>query len=349
MPNRDIVVIGASAGGVNALVSLVASLPADLNASLFIVLHLSPFTKSYLPSILSRAGALEAEHPKDGDAIQTGRIYVAPSDCHLLVDKGVVRVKKGPKENRFRPSIDALFRSAAYAYGSRVIGVVLSGMLDDGTSGMWTIKRFGGTSIIQHPADALHPSMPENVLEYVDVDHEVPITEMGELIIRLSSSKAPRQPKLSAEEVRRLEAEAKIAAQDVSSAKLVKPLGSPSLLTCPECNGALVGIREGNSIRYRCHTGHGFGAGALLSGVTKSVEEDLWKAIRGMEESIMLLEEIGKNFLDLGQKKAGKESIKKAADIRKKAMKIKEQVFSSQHTNGDVELNNESGKTSQKK
>src|SRR3954463_2702932 len=174
MTKRDIIVIGASAGGVNALMGLMKTLPADLNASIFIVLHLPPYSPSHLPEILTKNGPFKAVHPLDGEQIQPGRIYVAPPDHHMLVENSRIVVKKGPKENRFRPSIDALFRSAAYSYGARVIGVVLTGLLDDGTSGMWSVKRLGGISVIQLPEDALYPSMPESVQKHVEVDYSVP-------------------------------------------------------------------------------------------------------------------------------------------------------------------------------
>ena len=171
MARKDIVVIGASAGGMEALQKLVARLPADLPAALFVVWHLSPGLKSILPSVLDRAGPLRALHPQDGDRIEPGRVYVAPNDHHMLLEKGYVRITKGPKENRFRPAVDPLFRSAAYVYGPRTIGVVLTGALDDGTAGLWTIKLRGGTAIVQEPADAMIRSMPLNALEHTAADY----------------------------------------------------------------------------------------------------------------------------------------------------------------------------------
>ncbi|WP_224999155.1 chemotaxis protein CheB [Cesiribacter sp. SM1] len=160
MIKRDIVVIGASAGGVSALEHLVKSMPADFKGTVFIVMHTPPFSPSKLPEILSRAGALEAMHPDGEEKIQEGKIYVAPPDHHMLIEGEKVVIRKGPKENRFRPSIDALFRSAAYEFGKRVVGVVLTGALDDGTSGLWTIKRMGGAVICQDPEEATFPEMP---------------------------------------------------------------------------------------------------------------------------------------------------------------------------------------------
>ena len=182
MANRDIVVIGASAGGMEALQKLVSRLPAGLPASLFVVWHLSPGVKSILPSILTKAGALPAVHPQDGDRIEPGRIYVAPNDHHMLLENGYIRVARGPKENRFRPAVDPLFRSAAYVYGARAVGVVLTGALDDGTAGLWTIKLRGGTAIVQEPEEALIRGMPLNALDNVAVDYRLPVAEIGELL-----------------------------------------------------------------------------------------------------------------------------------------------------------------------
>ncbi len=194
MAKRDIVVIGASAGGVDALKTLAAALPADFGATLFVVLHVSPHSPSYLPDILNYADPLKATHPRDGEPIQRGHIYVAPPDHHLLIEYDQVLVKKGPKENRFRPSIDALFRSAAYNYGSRVIGVVLTGMLDDGTSGLWSVKRMGGLGIIQQPDDAPYASMPDSVLQYVEVDYQVPITGLPHCFASWFRKRFPTNP-----------------------------------------------------------------------------------------------------------------------------------------------------------
>jgi two-component system chemotaxis response regulator CheB len=164
------IVIGASAGGFEVVVDIASNLPANLPAPVFVVMHVPAYHRSYLPSILGKAGSLPAMHPGDGQKIESGTIYVAPPDHHLLIDDGHVAVKRGPKENGFRPSIDALFRSAAYSFGARTIGVVLSGALHDGTSGLWTIKRLGGTAIVQDPNEAEYASMPRSALEYVEAD-----------------------------------------------------------------------------------------------------------------------------------------------------------------------------------
>src|SRR5437762_69863 len=219
MATKDIVVIGASAGGMAALERLVAGLPADLPAALFVVWHLSPGVRSVLPMVLSKAGPLPAANPKDGDPIKPGRIYIAPNDHHMLLERGYIRVTKGPKENRFRPAIDPLFRSAAYLYSTRVIGVVLSGALDDGTAGLWAIKLRGGTAVVQDPADAVHRSMPINALDNVAVDYTLPVAEIGPLLGRLTREAAAPESLIGAEERARREAEVDIARATPSSAR----------------------------------------------------------------------------------------------------------------------------------
>jgi two-component system chemotaxis response regulator CheB len=186
MPGHDIITIGASAGGVEALAKLVSGLPGDLPAALFVVLHIPANTTSMLPAILQRAGPLPVSHPIDGAKIECGHIYVASPDHHLLVEHGNIRLIWGPTENRHRPAIDPLMRSAAIAYGPRVIGVLLSGMDGDGTAGLRAIKRRGGLAVVQDPAEALFPSMPENALAYARIDHTVTSRELGPLLGRLA-------------------------------------------------------------------------------------------------------------------------------------------------------------------
>jgi two-component system chemotaxis response regulator CheB len=167
MPKRDIIVIGTSAGGMETLIELFSRLPKKLAASIFVVCHISPYSSGVLPKVISRAGSLPAAHPTDREPIKPGQVYVAPPDHHLLIEDSVVRVTQGPKENRFRPAVDPLFRSAAYAYGPRVIGVILTGSLDDGTAGLWAVKERGGLAVVQDPDEALFDSMPLSALNNV--------------------------------------------------------------------------------------------------------------------------------------------------------------------------------------
>lgn len=319
MHKRDTVVIGASAGGLEAVRAVLAGLPADLAAAVFVVIHIPPYRESKIPEILTRSGPLKAFHPADGETVQLGRIYAAPPDKHMLLEAGRIMVKRGPKENRFRPSIDALFRSAAYAYGPGVIGVVLSGVLDDGTSGLWSIKRLGGTAIIQEPDDAQYPEMPRRVLEYVECDHVCPAKNIGPLLGRLVGKNISDKHDIPQQELRRLGLEVEIAARDDAFEKGIMEWGDMAKYTCPECHGALVKLQEGEMARYRCHTGHAFTSSALLSGITEAVEETLWQAMRGLEEQAMLLEHIAGHF-----DHAGRPDV--AELFRQKARKSKNQA-----------------------
>jgi two-component system, chemotaxis family, protein-glutamate methylesterase/glutaminase len=336
MSKKDIVVIGASAGGIIALVELFKTIPDDFEGYIFVVQHLSPFSPSVLPQILSRAGRMKAIHPKDGDSLQKNLIYVAPPDHHLLVEKDKVIVKKGPKENRFRPSIDALFRSAAYVFGSRVVGVVLSGLLDDGTSGLWTVKQQGGLSVIQHPADAEFPGMPLSVMEYVTVDYALSINEMGHLLNRLTKEPATENTSLSEAELDRLQAEINIAAQENAFQMALLNKGILTPLTCPECSGALVKFTEGKIVRFRCHTGHAFSDSTLLAGVTRTVEENLWKTVKGLEEVTMILEAAGQQFEAEGKPVAATLFFNKAKEINQRSQDVRKQIFEQERFGKDL-------------
>ena len=185
MKANRLVVIGASAGGLDAVRALLADLPLDFAAAVLVVIHVSPTGPSFLAQVLGRAGGLPVSEAVDGETLQAGHVYVSVPDRHLLVSRDAVAVRRGPKENRFRPSVDALFRSAAYTHGADVIGVVLSGMLDDGTSGLWTVKRLGGVSVVQTPSDALYDSMPKSALAQVEVDYVLPVADIGRLLCEL--------------------------------------------------------------------------------------------------------------------------------------------------------------------
>ncbi len=336
MAKRDIIVIGASAGGIIALVEFLKCVPKDFEGYIFVVQHLSPFSPSVLPQILSRVGPMKAVHPQDGEVMKKNTIYVAPPDHHLLLDRDSISVKKGPKENRFRPSIDALFRSAAYSYGPRVIGVVLSGLLDDGTSGLWSVKRHNGLCVIQDPEEAEFPNMPLNVMEYVEVDHCVRICDMGPLVARLTMESAPERPELSESESDLLEAEINIAAEYNAFDMGVLNKGDLTPLTCPECSGAMVQFTEGKIIRYRCHTGHAFTDSALLAGVTKAVEESLWKSVRGMEEAVMILERTARQYEHSGKDETASLFYRKAKETLERAKVIRNHIFEQEHFSEDL-------------
>jgi two-component system chemotaxis response regulator CheB len=234
VPKPGIIVVGASAGGVEALQLLARGLPASLDASVFVVLHIGRGIngQSHLTTILSNAGKLPAVHPRDGAQIETGKIYVAPPDCHLLVKQGTVHLSRGPKENWTRPAVNPLFRSAAAAYGVGVIGVILTGTLDDGVPGLAEIKRRGGVAVVQDPRTALYPDMPFNAVKRVDVDHVVPLSHIGRLIADL------------------------VGTESIAALKEEPMSRTPSDLTCPECRGPLWEERQGRIVEYTCRVGH---------------------------------------------------------------------------------------------
>lgn len=317
------IVMGASAGGFEVLLGIVSRLPADLPAPVFVVLHIPAYQPSYLPSILSGTGNLRAIHPADGHRIEQGFIYVAPPDHHLLVDDGHVAVKRGPKENGFRPSIDALFRSAAYSYGTAAIGVVLSGALHDGTSGLWTIKRLGGTAIVQDPEEAEYASMPRSALEYVDADYRARSTEISSLLVRLANESVGRETmeldRIEKDLENRIATDVQIAAGTNVSQKTILDLGELTPYTCPECHGALIRIKEGTFSRFRCHTGHGFSEDALLEAVMQSTGELIWQAARGLQETVMLLQHMGKHLQDAGEPARAEKFYAKARQLEIRA------------------------------
>lgn len=336
MPISKIIVVGASAGGVTALVDLIKSLPEDFKGSIFVVLHIAPYSQSYLPAILSRAGTLKAVEPKNGEEIKPSMIYVAPPDNHLLIESGRIVIAKGPKENRFRPSIDALFRSAAYVYGPKVIGIVLSGLLNDGTSGLWSIKRLGGKCIIQQPDDAEFPSMPENVLEHVKVDYCVPASAMGDILQKLSKKKIRKKPVVSKNELELLAMEVAIATKESAFEMGILDMGTLTPFTCPECHGALVQLEEGNIIRFRCHTGHAYTSSTLLADISLTVENTLWQAMRGLEEATMLLNKVADLHKEKGNKKDAALFTRKAIVIAKRARVIHDAVFKQEPLSEDM-------------
>jgi two-component system, chemotaxis family, protein-glutamate methylesterase/glutaminase len=328
------IVIGASAGGVETLKEVVARLPADLSVPVFVVLHIPPFVASSLPEILSQVGPLPAVHPQDGTRIKPGHIYVAPPDLHLLIEDGRIAIKRGPKENRFRPSIDALFRSAAYIYGSKAIGVVLSGALDDGTSGLWSIKRLGGIAIVQEPSQAQFDSMPLSALEYVDVDYKLPSTEIGALLGRLVLESAP-ETLMDEEVILRMKTESLIAAEDGAFQKGIMEMGTLTPFTCPECKGALVKIPEGEMSRFRCHTGHAYTDNALLEAVSESTGEMLWQVMRSLEEDVMLLNHMGQHLKEAGNADRAEKFFKKARELEKRSKTFHETVLDHESLSGD--------------
>jgi two-component system, chemotaxis family, protein-glutamate methylesterase/glutaminase len=293
MATRDRIVIGASAGGVQALCALVADLSPNLAAAVFIVLHIPTNSPSLLSGILARESRLPVEHPNTDERIKPGHIYVAPPDHHLLIEGKNVKLVHGPKENLHRPSIDALFRSAAHWCGPRVIGVVLTGARDDGAAGMRAIKQRGGITIVQDPLEATFPSMPASVMEQIQVDYSLPLHEIGPLLNKLSREEVGDEGSYPVPE--QVEIESRIARQKMDASELVaslEQLGKVSKLTCPDCHGALWEIYDEDILRFRCHVGHAFSAESLSEGQSGMLEVALWSAVRALEEQMILANRI---------------------------------------------------------
>lgn len=315
-----IIVIGASAGGIPALREFTRNLPAEL-AAIFVVLHLSADAESNLPRIRQRDCALAVEEAQDRKAIRAGHIYVARPDFHLVLEQNIVRLTRGPRENRTRPSIDVLFRSAAYEYGPRTIGVILSGALDDGTAGLWWIKNRGGTAVVQQPTDAEFAYMPESALSQVAADYVVPVRELAALLARLVKAERPPSGEPAP---KALDIENRIAKQESALQAGVTQLGPTSPYSCPECGGVLLHVEHGSISQFRCHTGYALSIDSLLEELNIKVENTLWAAIRTLEESATLLGHIARKGRDIesnagdaaGVVRRADEAIKRADLIR---------------------------------
>lgn len=267
---RNIIVIGASAGGFEAIQKVISGFPPDLHAAVFVTQHLFERSEGILPEILSRAGPLPAMHPWEETPIQMGRIYVAPPDYHLLLTTDSVHLGHGPKENMQRPCINAMFRSAATSNGERVTGVLLTGLLDDGAAGLWEIQQRGGATVVQDPEEAAYRSMPESAIRGLNVQYIVRLAEMAPLLTRLtmgdSNSYMPVHP------------ERGVIERNISQA-------------CPECGGVMRSRRMGNLIEYQCHVGHRLGLKTMIADKSDVIEKSVWKALAQSEEMVELLKE----------------------------------------------------------
>jgi two-component system chemotaxis response regulator CheB len=326
VPTRDIVVIGASAGGIEALKTIAGGLPKDFPASVFVVLHTAPQSPGILADILDRAGALPSTNAVDRERIEPGRIYVAPPDQHLIIEPNRVRLTRGPKENRFRPAVDPLFRSAAQVYGPRVIGVILTGNLDDGTAGLWAVKQLGGTSVVQDPEEALAPSMPTSAMRHARVDHCLHVADIAPLLVRLTST--PVEEEGAHEVPKKIEIEVRIAKEDTALNAGVLKLGEPSNYACPECHGVLLQLNEEKRIRFRCHTGHAYSVESLLAEITEGVEDSLWNAIRSIEESVLLLRHLGEHLTDGETGNTAEKFLAQAQEAQRRADLVRQAAMS---------------------
>jgi two-component system chemotaxis response regulator CheB len=319
----DVVALGASAGGLEPLRTVVRDLPADLPAAVLIVVHVSSASPSALPAILGRVSALPVAPASDGDALKAGHILVATPDHHLMVGDGRVAVARGPRENGHRPAIDLLFRSAARAYGPACCGVILSGSRDDGAAGLGEIKQRGGVAIVQDPDEAMHPGMPTSALAAVAVDQVLPADAIGPALVRLARDGASRQPPPH---------EDFLAAPEV----LVP-------LTCPECGGSLQEVREGGVERYRCHVGHAYSSVSMVAEHTDAVERAMWTAARSLEDRCVLLRRLASRAGERGAAQSARRFEEAAAlaasqsgDIRAAIVAMREDTVAEAAERGDL-------------
>jgi two-component system chemotaxis response regulator CheB len=293
-PARDelcVVAIGASRGGAEAIGRLLGTLKTDLDAALFVSTHLAPHGPRHLARMLAPSTAWHVAEAEQGQKIERGRVYVAVPDHHLVIHRGHVALSRGPRENGHRPSVDVLFRSAAIAYGSRTIGVVLTGALDDGTAGLMTIKRHGGAALVQDPHEAKAPDMPRSAAEHVPVDAVLPIEELARAIEAQCEKRTHARVLLGVDDTARYE----VAIAEMDPEVLLAPStpGKPTRFTCPECTGVLSELEEEGVTHFRCQIGHAYGVEGLLEAQDHAVETALWTAMRALRERLVLLQRVG--------------------------------------------------------
>ncbi len=323
-PNHDIIVMGASFGGIKALSRLVSRLPPDLSAAVFIVQHMSPNVDSILDRILSEKGSLPAVKAEDGRKIESGLVYVAQPNHHLILNEAHMSLSAGPRENRARPSIDVLFRSAAAFHTTRVIGVILTGYLDDGVNGLHAVKRCGGIAVAQDPAEAEAHEMPENAIRDVQVDHILPLDQMASMLPILSGRPAGEPlpvPEDIMEEIR-------ISEQAVPNLDNMEKQGQKTSFTCPECGGVLWKVDEEPVPRFRCHTGHAFTLRTYMEGQAEALENSLWGAARFMRARVKRLKTMARKEREKSRFKSAESYEKTMAELSNHVQVIRQFIIS---------------------
>jgi two-component system chemotaxis response regulator CheB len=292
MQHRDIIVMGASAGGLEVLREILRGLPEDLPASVFVVMHMSADSPGLLATVLGRDAELPVTEAKDGEKLRRAHIYVARPDHHLLVSEGRVRVLRGPKQNRHRPALDPLFRSAAVTYGPRVIGVVLTGNLDDGTAGLRAVKDRGGLAVVQDPRQAEFPGMPQSAVSHVEVDLQLPSSSIAAAL-----TAAVREPVEGPAPAARPDLEIEVRSDSGEGhMEDMEAIGTPSVFACPECSGTLWEIGDPDLPRFRCRVGHAYTAESLVAQQDDYLEDALWAALRSLEENVTLARRMSERF-----------------------------------------------------
>jgi two-component system chemotaxis response regulator CheB len=305
------IAIGASAGGIDALLEIVAALPPRFPAIVLVTQHVGTYP-SILPQLMRARSRLDAVHPSDGDRPQPGTIYVAPPDHHLLLEDDHLHLNRGPKENHSRPAIDPMMRSVALARGPRAVGVVLTGQLDDGTAGLHAIKRCGGIAIVQDPATAVEPSMPASALANVAVDMRLRVEEIAPALERIVAGAPPRSPPIAPDDIRR---EQQMLEGHDMIANLAA-IAEPSTLTCPDCGGGLWELKDDKPLRYRCHTGHAFTVQALAAAQAERTDHVLWSGVRALAETEMLLRRMAHAARAQGDHARAEEGERRADRVR---------------------------------
>jgi two-component system, chemotaxis family, protein-glutamate methylesterase/glutaminase len=323
MNGHDIITIGVSADGLEALKTIVGNLPSEFPAAVFIVSHMGAGGSRVLADTLSRVGPLRAVYPEDRDPIQPGRIYVAPPDHHMSIEGGCVRITRGPKENRRRPSVDVLFRSAAHAHGAKVVGVVLIGNLNDGTAGLLAIKQCGGVAVVQDPAEAPCLSMPKSAMERVRVDYCLPLSDIAPLLSILALDAANEDRPASSD----METEVEIATGETKAAESLEKLGRPSEFTCPECHGVLWELNDNDLLRFRCRAGHAYLAESLHEEQSETEEDMLWEAFRALEEGAALARRIAESERERNRAEAAMRYEESAQKIERRATAIQQMLL----------------------
>ena len=306
MAQRDIIVIGGSAGGLQVLQTIVSALPWDLPAAIFVVLHTTEDSPGVIPEILNRYSKLPVMYAVHNAPILPSRVYVAPAgQRHMFLDRGKVLLEPGPRENRSRPSIDALFRSASIAYGNHVIGVVLTGNLDDGTAGLLGIKNRGGLAIVQDPEEAVAPSMPSNAIEAADVDFILPADQIGPKLTELASTQGSETVHLIPNGATRMSS-------------------TGQTYSCPECGGVLEEAEDGGMLRFRCRVGHLYSPESLMADQTQAVERALWAAVRSMEEQAEFSNRLAESSREKRRPRLARRFAEKAESSRDNASVLRE-------------------------
>jgi len=320
MDHHDVIALGASAGGFNALRELLRTLPADFPAAVFIVLHLRAHAPDRFANTLGHGASLPVEFATHGAKWERGRVYMAPPDQHLLIEGERMVLAHGPRENGSRPAIDPMFRSVAASFGGRVIGVLLTGMLNDGTSGMIAIQECGGRTVIQHPRDALYPSMPLSAMTAMQVDYIVPLAELADLLVRLV--REPAGNSIPPSEQLKLEIE--IAKNRLGTPNLPDALGTRSVLTCPQCHGVLWELTEGGLLRFRCHSGHTYTQDSLAVEQASALSRALANAVRALAERVGLMRRMAEDARMRNQERSAAEWESRAQEYDEQAQVIRD-------------------------